>query len=134
MFIHTNQPSITSFSIKKVPNFCRISDESALVRNFLRNEREGINRSGAWELKYLSIRFRNFKKVIITECSGPSSCKKNRNLKFSQSEHILEIQDIGIHLDDLHHFEIDWIFEEDNARVDCMFDDKNENQGKVKMF
>ena len=39
MFIHTNQPLITSFSIKKVPNFCRISDESAFVRNFLRNGR-----------------------------------------------------------------------------------------------
>ena len=71
------------------------------------------------------------RKAIIIECSGPYSCKKNRDLKFLQSEDILEIQDIGIHLDDLDHFEIDWIFEEDNARVDCMFDDKNENQGKV---
>ena len=29
MFIHTNQPLITSFYLKKVPIFCRISDESA---------------------------------------------------------------------------------------------------------
>ena len=39
MFIHTNQPLITSFNIKKLPIFCRISDESALIRNFLRNGR-----------------------------------------------------------------------------------------------
>ena len=39
MSIHTNQPLITSFYIKKVPIFCRISDESALIRNFLRNWR-----------------------------------------------------------------------------------------------
>ena len=39
MFIHTNQPLITSFYIKKVLIFCRISDESALIRNFLRNGR-----------------------------------------------------------------------------------------------
>ena len=35
MFIHTNQPSITSFYLRKIPIFCRISDESALIRNFL---------------------------------------------------------------------------------------------------
>ena len=34
MFIHTNQPLITSFYIKNVPIFCWISDESALIRNF----------------------------------------------------------------------------------------------------
>ena len=39
MFIHTNQSLITSFYTKKVPVFCRISDESALIRNFLRNGR-----------------------------------------------------------------------------------------------
>ena len=39
MFIHTNQPLITSFYIKKVPIFDRISDESALIRTFLRNGR-----------------------------------------------------------------------------------------------
>ena len=39
MFIHTNQPLVTSFCIKKVLIFCRISDESALIRNFLRNGR-----------------------------------------------------------------------------------------------
>ena len=39
MFIHTNQPLITPFYIKEVPIFCRISDESALIRNFLRNGR-----------------------------------------------------------------------------------------------
>ena len=41
MFIHTQQPLITSFYIKNIPIFCRISDESALIRNFLRNERVG---------------------------------------------------------------------------------------------
>ena len=39
MFIHTNQPLITSFYSKKVPIFRRISDESALIRTFLRNGR-----------------------------------------------------------------------------------------------
>ena len=39
MFIHSNEPLITSFHIKKVPIFCGISDESALTRNFLRNGR-----------------------------------------------------------------------------------------------
>ena len=39
MFIHTKQPLITSFYIKKLPIFCRISDDSALIRNFLRNGR-----------------------------------------------------------------------------------------------
>ena len=39
MFIHTNQPLITSFYIKKLLIFCRISDESALSRNFLHNGR-----------------------------------------------------------------------------------------------
>ena len=38
MFIYTNQPLITSFYIKST-YFCRISDESALIRNFLRNGR-----------------------------------------------------------------------------------------------
>ena len=38
MFIHTNQPLITSFYIKKVP-FSRMSDESALIRNFSRSGR-----------------------------------------------------------------------------------------------
>ena len=38
IFIHTNQPSITLF-YKKIPSFRRISDESALIRNFLRNAR-----------------------------------------------------------------------------------------------
>ena len=39
MFNHTNQPLITSFYIRKLPIFCRNSDESALIRNFLRNGR-----------------------------------------------------------------------------------------------
>ena len=39
MFIDTNKPLITSFYIKTVPIFCRISDDSALIRNFLRNGR-----------------------------------------------------------------------------------------------
>ena len=37
MFIHTNQLLIISY--KKVPIFCRISDESALIRNFSRKRR-----------------------------------------------------------------------------------------------
>ena len=43
MFIYTNQPLITSFYLKKVPIFCRISDELALIRNFLRNGRVRVN-------------------------------------------------------------------------------------------
>ena len=39
MFIHTDQPLITSFYIKKITIFCRISDESALLRIVLRNGR-----------------------------------------------------------------------------------------------
>ena len=39
MFIHTNQPLIKSFYTKKVPIFCRITDELALIRTFLRNGR-----------------------------------------------------------------------------------------------
>ena len=39
MFVHTNQPLITSFNIKKIPIFRGISDESTLIRNFLRNGR-----------------------------------------------------------------------------------------------
>ena len=42
MFICTNQPLITSFYIKKLP-FCRISEESALIRTFLCNERVRVN-------------------------------------------------------------------------------------------
>ena len=38
MFIHTNQPLITSFYMKK-NYFCKISYESALICNFLRNGR-----------------------------------------------------------------------------------------------
>ena len=45
MLIHTNQPLITSFHIKKVLIFCRISDESALIRTFLRNERVRVKPS-----------------------------------------------------------------------------------------
>ena len=36
MLVHTNQPLIISFNIKN-GTFCRISDQSALIRNFLRN-------------------------------------------------------------------------------------------------
>ena len=42
MFIHTDQPLITSFYIKKVPIFRRIIDESALIRIFFAERaREG---------------------------------------------------------------------------------------------
>ena len=34
MLIHTNQPLLTSFYTVKGSYFCRISDESALIRNF----------------------------------------------------------------------------------------------------
>ena len=54
MFIHTNKPLITSFYIKKVPIFCRISDASALICNFLRNGRVRVN-SQAPELPQYSI-------------------------------------------------------------------------------
>ena len=37
MSIQTNQP------YKKVPIFCRITDESAWIRNFLRNGRLSVN-------------------------------------------------------------------------------------------
>ena len=54
MFILTNQPLITSFYINKAPIFCRISDASALIRNFLCKRRvRGVNRSGVWGLNYL---------------------------------------------------------------------------------
>ena len=43
MFIHTNKPLITSFNIKKLPIFGQISDESALIRTFLRNGRVRVN-------------------------------------------------------------------------------------------
>ena len=39
VFIHTNQPLITSFYIKKLLIFWPISDESALIYSFLRNGR-----------------------------------------------------------------------------------------------
>ena len=38
VFIHTNQSLITIL-YKKSTYFCRISDEPALIRNFLRNRR-----------------------------------------------------------------------------------------------
>ena len=63
MRFHTNQPLIKSFYIKKWTYFCRISDESALIRNFLRNGRvRGLNRSGVWGLNGLY--FLYFKEVI----------------------------------------------------------------------
>ena len=45
MFIHTNQPLVTSFYIKKIPIICRISDESALIGNFLRNGRVSVKQN-----------------------------------------------------------------------------------------
>ena len=62
IFIHTNQPLITTFYIKRVPIFCRISVVS--IRNFLHN--------GNRELLNLKIRkgeiplCKNFKEV--TSC------------------------------------------------------------------
>ena len=57
MFIHTNKPLITSFYIKKVPIFCRISNESALIRNFLRNGRvRGAELIGRLRVKLKMIR------------------------------------------------------------------------------
>ena len=54
MFIHTNQPLITKFYIKSVPIFCGISDESALIRNFLRNGRVRVKKCLSYQ--YISIR------------------------------------------------------------------------------
>ena len=39
MLIQFNKPLITLFYTKKIPILWRISDESALIRNFLRNGR-----------------------------------------------------------------------------------------------
>ena len=51
MFIHTKHILITSFYLEKIPIYCRIRDESALTRNFLRNGPvRGVNRSGVREL------------------------------------------------------------------------------------
>ena len=64
MFIHTNQPLIISFYIKKVP-LCRISDESALIRTFLRKgAHERVNRSGAWGLKSMVRQTFSCKKIF----------------------------------------------------------------------
>ena len=59
MFIHTNQPLITSFYFKKVPIFCRISDESAVIRNFLRYGRVRHNLSKYAILSRLLRKFSN---------------------------------------------------------------------------
>ena len=72
--------------------------------------------------------------MVLTECTGPSKCKNSRDLEFSQSEHTLEVHRIGVHLEDLDHFEINWIFEEDNDRVDCLFDVQDGNQGKSPKY
>ena len=63
MFIHTNQPLITSFYIKKVPNFSRVSDESALIRNFLRNGRVRGKPIGRVRLKFRVNQKTNFQKI-----------------------------------------------------------------------
>ena len=55
MFIHTNQPLITSFYIKNEPMFCRISDESVLIRNFLRNGRVRGKPIGRVRVKLLGL-------------------------------------------------------------------------------
>ena len=44
MFIHTNQPLITSFYIKKVLIFCRVSADPQFSAQ---RARDGVNRSGA---------------------------------------------------------------------------------------
>ena len=62
MFISTNQPLITSFYIKKVPIFFRISDESALIRNFLRNGR--VRRLNDRAREGLGKNFRNLSKLL----------------------------------------------------------------------
>ena len=61
MFIHTNQPLIKSFFIKKVPILCRISDESALIRYFLRKGRVRV-KTGRVKVKRYARDFRT--KVI----------------------------------------------------------------------
>ena len=60
MFIHTNQPLITSFYIKKIPILAdEISDDSALIWNFLSNGRVrfkviGVTLRNIW--RWLKIR------------------------------------------------------------------------------
>ena len=59
MLIHTNQPLITSFYMKKVPIFCRISDESALIRNFLRNGRVRVRKYYFFSVRKFNFRANN---------------------------------------------------------------------------
>ena len=49
MFIHTNQPLITSFYIKKVPIFCQISADPQFSAQ---RACERVKRSGVRELKF----------------------------------------------------------------------------------
>ena len=65
----TNQPLIKSFYIKNVPIFCWISDESVLIRNFLRSGRARVNpqiHSYKW-IKIVHVRnfLSNFKTFVI---------------------------------------------------------------------
>jgi len=55
MLINTNQPLITSFH-KKVPIVCLISDESALIRNFLRNGRVRVESQVSYDFNLRSVK------------------------------------------------------------------------------
>ena len=50
MFIHTNQPIITSFYVKNVPIFAELAMSQRWSAIFAQRAREGVNRSGAWGL------------------------------------------------------------------------------------
>ena len=69
MFIQTNQPIIKSFYLKKVPIFCRISDESALIRHFLRDGclRVNYRKWSIWTFCQVSI----FRLIIISSICDP---------------------------------------------------------------
>ena len=84
MFIHTNQHLMTSFFYKKVPIFCRISDESALIRNFLRNRRVRAKPIGR-----VRINFNPYDNII--KKSGLKSF--NIQVGFWKHDHVLGGQD-----------------------------------------
>ena len=78
MFIHTKKPLITSFYIKNT-YFCRISDESALFRNFLRNERVKVKKevliiilklANALQLSFLTVKIKIGSLVKISKENG----------------------------------------------------------------
>ena len=82
MFIHTNQPLITSFCFKNVPIFCRISDDSALIRNILHNRHVRGKEIGRVRVKPKNPKLKRFfVKSLNSKASpchrfGPRNCQK----------------------------------------------------------